>query len=151
MNGVWKLVVVLAMLSAGPAMAGCVTGAAANTRLVLAFFETALVDKKVRVAFETYAAPDFIEHKPDVPGGTRAQTIDFLENLVAEMPAARWQVLRSVAEGDMVVLHVRFTPAEGAAPWAIADFFRIRGCRIAEHWDVVSGPPVQPRNPNSRF
>jgi predicted SnoaL-like aldol condensation-catalyzing enzyme len=51
----------------------------------------------------------------------------------------------------MVFLHARFTPAAGAPPYAIADIFRLKGCKIVEHWDVVAPPPKQQRNPHPRF
>lgn len=123
----------------------------ANRQVVLAFYKQALADKQPRSAFARYMSADFIEHKPDVDAGTREATAAFLDALVKELPDARWEVLRTVAEGDLVVLHARFTPAAGAPPYAIADLFRLRDELIVEHWDVVAGPPAEPRNPNSRF
>lgn len=125
--------------------------AADNKQLVLDFYNEALVELHPRSAFERYASADFIEHKPDVPGGTREATITFLESLIAQMPQPHWEILRTVAEGDLVFLHVRFSPAEGALPYAIADLFRISNGRIVEHWDVVSAPPKEQPNPHSRF
>ena len=98
-----------------------------------------------------YMAPDFIEHKPDVPQGTREATATFLEQIIADVPQAKWEIIRTIAEGEMVFLHARFTPAAGAPAYALADIFRVRGCKIIEHWDVVAPPPKEQRNPNSRF
>ena len=123
----------------------------ANRQVVLAFYREGLTGKQPRKAFEQYMAVDFIEHKPDVDLGTREATATFLEALIKSMPDPQWEVIRTVAEGDLVFLHARFTPAAGAPPYAIADVFRLRDGRIVEHWDVVGGPPAQPRNPNSRF
>lgn len=95
--------------------------------------------------------PNFIEHKPDVAGGTREATIHFLEGLMKQVPQARWAVVRSVADRDMVAVHARFQPAPGAPEYAIADFFRIANCQIVEHWDVVAPPSSAKENPNSRF
>ena len=131
--------------------ATCDGSANANREVVLAFYNEGLVGLQPRSAFERYMRPDFVEHKPDVPAGTREATITFLELLIAELPQARWEVVRTIAEGDMVFLHGRFTPEPGAPAYAIADVFRLEGCRIAEHWDVVGPPPRQQRNPNSRF
>jgi predicted SnoaL-like aldol condensation-catalyzing enzyme len=136
------------------AAAACSTSPEANRKLVLHFYERALVDRKVREAFEHHASEDFIEHKPDIAGGTREATIVFLEGLVKDMPQARWEVLRAAAQDDLVFVHVRFTPAPGAPEYAIVDVFRVAGCRIVEHWDVVAaGPkPDAPKlNPNPRF
>ena len=131
--------------------AACDQAPAASNRLVLDFYRRALVDKDVRGAFETFMAPGFIEHKPDIAGGTREATIAFLEGLVKQVPEGQWEVVRSVADRDMVVLHVRFRPAPGAPEYAIADFFRVENCRIVEHWDVVEPPSDAKANPHSRF
>lgn len=119
--------------------------------IVLSFYNEALIAQHPRAAFARYVSPAFIEHKPDVPGGTREATAAFLEELIAGMPAPRWEIVRTIAEGDMVAVHARFRPAPEAPAYAIADFFRVENCLIAEHWDVVAGPPAQSENPNDRF
>jgi predicted SnoaL-like aldol condensation-catalyzing enzyme len=132
----------------------CSSTPGANRKLVLHFYERALVDRKVREAFEHHASEGFVEHKPDIPQGNRESTIVFLEGLVKQMPDARWEVLRAAAQDDLVFVHVRFTPAPGAPEYAIVDVFRVADCRIAEHWDVVAAPPAAdaPKvNPNPRF
>ena len=123
----------------------------ASRNLVLAFYRKALIDKQPRAAFEQYVAVDFVEHKPDVPNGGRDAVADFLEGLVKDLPDAKWEILRTVAEKDYVFLHARFTPAPGAPPYAIADLFRIQDCAIVEHWDVVGPPRDGQPNTRSRF
>ena len=119
--------------------------------LVLAFYNEALVRRSPRTAFMRFMSPDFIEYKPDIEGGTRSQAAEFLEGLMENLPNVSWEVVRTVAEGNLVVLHARFTPSPGAPAYAIADFFRVQHGLIVEHWDVVAGPPSDQRNPNSRF
>ncbi|WP_310474463.1 nuclear transport factor 2 family protein [Sandarakinorhabdus sp.] len=139
--------------SVGTAQAahGCDGSPASNRRVVLAFYTEGLIGRQPRYAFERYMAPGFVEHKPDVPQGTREAAATFLEELIAEVPQPRWDVLRTIAEGDLVFLHARFTPAEGAPAYAIADIFRLKECKIVEHWDVVAPPPKDQRNSNPRF
>jgi predicted SnoaL-like aldol condensation-catalyzing enzyme len=129
----------------------CEPTAEASRNLVVSFYTQALIEKQVRAAFEQYVSPDFIEHKPDVPNGTRSVVVAFLENLIKELPGAQWEILRTVAEKDIVFLHARFSPAPDAPPYAIADVFRIENCAIVEHWDVVG--PHRDGMPNtiSRF
>ena len=122
-----------------------------SRNLVLSFYKKALIDKQPRAAFEQYVSPEFVEHKPDVPSGRRDAVADFLEGLIKELPNAKWEILRTVAEKDFVFLHARFTPTPGAPPFAIADLFRIKDCRIVEHWDVVGPPRDGQPNSNSRF
>ena len=129
----------------------CQPSVEASRDLVLSFYKQALVDKQPRAAFENYVSPAFVEHKPDVPGGTRDSVANFLEGLIKELPDARWEVLRTVAEKDLVFLHARFTPSSGAPPYAIADLFRVENCTIVEHWDVVGPPQDGQPNSNSRF
>jgi len=129
----------------------CVESASANREVVLSFYRTGLVERRPREAFEKYAAVDMLEHKPDVPAGTRQAVVEYLERLIAELPQSRWEILRAAAEGDLVFLHARFIPEPGAAPYAIADVFRLESCKIVEHWDVVGPPRDGQPNPNSRF
>ena len=129
----------------------CRAGAGTSQFVAASFYRRALVDKQVRAAFEDFVAPEFVEHKPDIASGDREGAIHFLEGLMAELPQAKWELLRSVADRDLVAIHARFTPAPGAPSYAVADFFRIAGCRIVEHWDVVAGPSTNPVNPLPRF
>lgn len=147
----------LAMAFCASARAGtnstvaCKPTAEASRNLVLTFYNRALIDKQPKAAFEQYVAADFVEHKPDVPDGGRDSVADFLDGLIKNMPDAKWEILRTVAEKDLVFLHARFTPAPGAPAYAIADLFRIKDCTIVEHWDVVGPPREGQPNTNSRF
>ena len=143
--------VALATSTPGAVPPKCSGSAAENRRIVLDFYTKALIDRKVRTAFETYMDPGFIEHKPDIETGTREATIKFLEGLVTDIPQARWEIVRSVADENLVAVHVRFRPAPGAPEYAIADFFRVKDCKIVEHWDVVAPPSEKPGNPHPRF
>ena len=129
----------------------CQSSESANRQVVLDFYKEALINQKPRAAFDRYVADSFVEHKPDIPGGTKEATAAFLEELINEMPAPKWEIVRTIAENDLVFLHARFTPAVGAEPYAIADVFRLTSCMIVEHWDVVAAPPKVSRNPHSRF
>lgn len=140
----------LALLAAAAALP-CQSGEAENRALVTRFYTQGLVERQVRAAFEAHVAPDFVEHKPDIASADRAGAVAFLEGLITDLPQARWDLLRVTGSGDLVAVHGRFTPAPGAPAYAIADFFRVENCRIAEHWDVVAGPPAKPVNPLPRF
>ena len=129
----------------------CRPGAGTSEFVATSFYRRALVDKQVRSAFEGFVDPAFVEHKPDIASGDREGAIRFLEGLIGELPQARWELLRVVADRDLVAIHARFTPAPGAPAYAVADFFRIADCRIVEHWDVVAPPPRDASNARSRF
>lgn len=145
------LSVALLFISNGTSMAGvepsCDSSAEASRALVLAFYNKALISKQPRAAFERFVAPSFVEHKPDVPEGTREGVITFLQGLITQLPEARWEVLRTIAEPDLVFLHARFFPVPGSPPYMIADVFRVDKCKIIEHWDVVAPPRDQDSRP----
>ena len=127
------------------------TPAASPKAVVLAFYKQALQDMQPAQAFERYAAPDFVEHSQDSAGGDIKATVVFLQQLIARSPHPKWEVIRAIAEGDMVFLHTRYTAAPGAPEIAVAEIFRVRNGKLVEHWDVISPPPDKVTNPNSRF
>ena len=139
------------LMMAAASAATCQPSVAMNRQIVADFYRQALIDKQPKAAFDRFMAPEFVEHKPDVPAGTRDGASSYLDGLIKAVPGAKWEVLRIVADGDTVALHARFVPAPGAPPFAIADFFRLKDCKIVEHWDVVAGPPKEQANPNPRF
>jgi predicted SnoaL-like aldol condensation-catalyzing enzyme len=141
--GVWAL-------TFNPAAAQDLQGAKSKA-VVLAFYKLALQDFKPAEAFQRYAARDFVEHSQDSAGGDAKATVVFLQQLIARNPHPRWEVIRSIAEGELVFLHARYTAAPDAPEIAVAEVFRVRGGKIREHWDVISGPPDKVVNPTSRF
>ena len=141
----------VSLFAIGAAVAAQPAQACQPGQLVSDFYTQALVDKQPKAAFERYVAPDFVEHKPDIAPGTREAAAEFLGGIIRDVPSARWEILRVIADRDLVALHARFTPAPGAGEYALADFFRVKDCKIVEHWDVVAGPVKDAVNPNSRF
>ena len=141
----------VSLFAIGAAVAAQPAQACQPGQLVSDFYRQALVDKQPKAAFERYVAPDFVEHKPDIAPGTREAAAEFLGGIIRDVPSARWEILRVIADRDLVALHARFTPAPGVGEYALADFFRVKDCKIVEHWDVVAGPVKDAPNPNSRF
>ena len=133
----------LCLLSVGAAHA-----AESPKTVVLAFYKLALSDMKPRAAFAKYAAPGFVEHSADSAGGTAAATVTFLEGLIKRSPHPKWEVVRTIAEGDLVFLRVRFTPAPNATPIVVGEIFRVHAGKLAEHWDIIQHAPEKPVNPN---
>jgi len=147
----WLLVSCTHLQGAHASEASCNASAENNRQIVLAFYDQALVKRQTRAAFERYASEDFVDHKTSLPASTRGAAIDYLEGLIKGLPDPSWEVVRTIAEGDLVVMHNRFTPEANAPAYAIADIFRLRQCKIVEHWDVIGEPVKQQRNPVSRF
>jgi predicted SnoaL-like aldol condensation-catalyzing enzyme len=103
---------------------------------------------KPREAFAHYAAPDFVEHSADSAGGTAASTVTFLEGLIKRSPQPKWTVVRAIAEGDLVFLHVRFTASPTASPVVVGEIFRVKNGKLVEHWDIIQHAPEKPVNRN---
>jgi predicted SnoaL-like aldol condensation-catalyzing enzyme len=66
-------------------------------------------------------------------------------------PQRKWEIVRAIAEGDMVFLHVRFSRGKDTAPIAVGEIFRVANSRLAEHWDIIEHAPAHPTNRNSMF
>ena len=56
-----------------------------------------------------------------------------------------------ISEGDLVVVHSKFTTGPDDRGQAIIDIFRIAGGKIVEHWDVIQQIPDQTANGNTMF
>ena len=69
----------------GGVLSSCDGFAEANRKVVLAFYHEGLMGLEPRTAFERHMTPDFVEHKPDVPHGTREASAAFLEQLIDMM------------------------------------------------------------------
>jgi predicted SnoaL-like aldol condensation-catalyzing enzyme len=146
-----RCVLVAVLCTAGMNTSAATKAAATPKQLVLDFYKLALADGKVKQAFAEYMSADFVEHSADSAGGTAQSTVEFLTDLMRKTPHAKWEVVRAIAEEDLVFLHVRFTPAEHAAPIAIGEIFRVKDGRIVEHWDIIQHSPENAVNPNSMF
>jgi steroid delta-isomerase-like uncharacterized protein len=113
-----------------------------------------LWNKKDPEAVERYVAHDYVDHNPNPiyqPSGFDGRK-RFVATVLTAFPNYHAEIQEVVAEGDRVVARVEFTgtndgPYEGRPPthnklrFSTADFFRIAGGKIAEHWDVVNVLP----------
>lgn len=112
-------------------MARDVLQEAKNKALVLEAFEAAF-NQRDPSAYERYWSPAYIQHSAHIPPGR-----DGLRDLIAGLPATlRYESLAAVAEGDLVMLHGRFSGFQGTA-WIVVDVVRVADDMLAEHWDVI--------------
>jgi predicted SnoaL-like aldol condensation-catalyzing enzyme len=103
-----------------------------NKALVLEAFDT-LFNKKDLAAAERFWSPGYIQHSAHIAPGR-----DGLFNLVKAAPATmRYENRLIMAEGDMVMLHGRFSGQGTPKAWIVLDILRIEDGRLAEHWDVI--------------
>ena len=105
---------------------------ARNKALVLEAFEV-LFNRRDYAAAERYWSPHYIQHSAHIPPG-REGLFDLVRNTPATM---RYENALTVADGDYVLLHGRFSGIGQPAAWVVVDIVRLEGGRLAEHWDVI--------------
>ena len=103
-----------------------------NKALVLEAFDT-LFNKRDYAAAEKFWSPTYIQHSAHIPPGREG-----LFNLVKSIPSSlRYEPGEIVAEGDLVIVHGRYSGIGQPANWIVADIVRIKAGVLAEHWDVI--------------
>jgi predicted SnoaL-like aldol condensation-catalyzing enzyme len=123
-------------------------------QVVSQFMDEFYMQKKVRSSFEKWVDPGYIQHNPFAATG-RDAAIAFLEPFVANNPGQKTRIHRIIADGNMVAVHSHGWNEDGDAAakrgFAVVDIFRVQGCRVMEHWDVLSPVPESAANTNTMF
>jgi predicted SnoaL-like aldol condensation-catalyzing enzyme len=103
-----------------------------NKKLVLEAFDT-LFNKRDYAAAERYWSPNYIQHSAHIAPGR-----DGLFNLIKNIPATlKYEPGMIVAEGDLVIVHGRFSGFGAPVNWIAADIVRVQNGILVEHWDVI--------------
>lgn len=123
---------------------------AANAATVRAFYELIFIEHRVAEAFNLYGGDIYIQHSPGLPDG-RAAVEAALVPYFRDNPLARSEILRVVAQGDLVMLHVHAKADPVDRGRAVVEIFRLEAGKIVEHWDVIQPVPPGAENENSMF
>jgi predicted SnoaL-like aldol condensation-catalyzing enzyme len=103
-----------------------------NKAFVLEAFET-LFNRKDIVAAEKFWSSNYIQHSAHIPPGR-----DGLFALVKSAPREmKYENSLIMVDGNMLMLHGRFTGIGQPANWIVVDIVRIEHGLLAEHWDVI--------------
>jgi predicted SnoaL-like aldol condensation-catalyzing enzyme len=103
-----------------------------NKALVLEAFYT-LFNQRDYVAAEKFWSPNYVQHSAHIPPGREG-----LFSLIKSLPPTlKYENGLILAEGDMLMLHGRFSGIGIPANWIALDIVRIEDGRLAEHWDVI--------------
>jgi predicted SnoaL-like aldol condensation-catalyzing enzyme len=108
------------------------TTEAKNKALVLEAFDT-LFNKRDYDAAERFWSPNYVQHSAHIPPGREG-----LFGLIKSLPRTlKYENSLILAEGDMLMLHGRFSGIGQPANWIVLDIVRLEDGRLAEHWDVI--------------
>ena len=103
-----------------------------NKALVLEAFDT-LFNKRDYTAAERYWSPHYIQHSAHISPGR-----DGLFNLIKSIPPTlKYEPGVILAEGDLVIVHGRFSGFGAPVNWIAVDIVRIKNRILVEHWDVI--------------
>ena len=145
-------IALFAALLSGPVEAAPKGGACRLTpkQVVTRFMDEFYIQKKVRSSFERWVDPGYIQHNPFAATG-RAAAIEFLTKFVEQNPDHHTRIHRIIADGNLVAVHSQVWMKAGDNGAAVVDIFRVSGCRVMEHWDVLQPVPAQAANSNGMF
>jgi predicted SnoaL-like aldol condensation-catalyzing enzyme len=102
----------------------------------------AVFDKKDPAAIDRFFAEPFIQHDPNIADGL-AGLKQYAEG-IADSPAPRIEIHRTLVDGDFVLLHSSYEGLKGKATSIVAfDLFRLKDGKIVEHWggQEAEAPP----------
>jgi predicted SnoaL-like aldol condensation-catalyzing enzyme len=116
-----------------------------NKALVLEAFDT-LFNVRDYAAAERFWSPDYIQHSAHIAPGR-----DGLFNLIKSLPPTlKYEPGTIVAEGDIVIVHGRFSGFRAPANWIAADILRVQNGILVEHWDVIQDEATEEQSISKR-
>ena len=116
-----------------------------NKEIVVAGM-TGLFIKRDPSVIDKYWSPTYTQHNPAVPNGS-----DVLKGWISSLPPNfKYEIGMVVAEGDLVMMHGRYT---GMGPKSMigVDIFRLANGKIVEHWDILQEEVTKTASGNPMF
>ncbi len=101
---------------------------------------------EVRDAYAQFVGNGFRHHNPFFEGSAEALMAEMEQN-ARQNPQKTREILRTVAEGNYVVIHSHVRMKPGGLGFAVVHIFRFVQGRIVELWDL--GQPVPEESPNA--
>jgi len=118
--------------------------------IVTDFSRLFFVEKDWRTAFMTYVAEDYIQHNPHATDG-RAAALQHLGPVFEANPQLKVDIKRIFGDDSLVAVHYHSVMQPGTRGFAAVDMFRVKDCKIVEHWDVIQAMPENSINPKAMF
>ena len=116
-----------------------------NKALVLEAFNT-LFNKRDYATAQRYWSPNYIQHSAHIAPG-RVGLFDLIKSMP---PTLKYEPGMIVADGDLVIVHGRFSGFGAPVNWIAADFLRIEDGVLVEHWDVIQDEATQEQSKSGR-
>jgi predicted SnoaL-like aldol condensation-catalyzing enzyme len=101
-----------------------------NKEIVLEVLKRAFIDRDPTVV-EQYFGANYKQHNPVIPDGPYA-----IAEMIPTLTALKYEPGMAVADGDLVMVHGRYT-GWGPKPMVAVDIFRVENGKVVEHWDVL--------------
>ena len=101
-----------------------------NKEIVLEVLKRAFIDHDPTVV-EQYFGANYKQHNPQIPDGPSA-----IAKMIPTLTALTYEPGMAVADGDLVMVHGRYT-GWGPKPMVAVDIFRVKDGKVVEHWDVL--------------
>ncbi len=121
--------------------------AKANKALVLEVLNGVFVQRDASFV-DRYFDASYRQHNPAIPNGPEA-----IKGLLPMLnPELKYERGMATAEGDLVMVHGRYT-GWGPKPMVAVDIFRVVNGKLLEHWDVMQEevPAAQTQSGNAMF
>ena len=113
--------------------------------LVLEAFDT-LFNKRDYAVAARFWSLDYIQHSAHIAPGREG-----LFNLIKSVPPTlKYEPGTIVAEGDLVIVHGRFSNLALPVNWIAADIVRIQNGILVEHWDVIQDEATEEQSISKR-
>jgi len=117
-----------------------------NKTIVLECYRKIIRDLDLTVV-DSYIKEDYIQHSPTVKDGRAGlmEMLTFLKTLPKPAEASPSPIIRVIADGDFVAVHldVKFMGKRAA----VIDLYRLADGKLAEHWDASQAHPEKQDSP----
>ena len=154
MMGVASVLLAVCHPLGATAQAPQTTPAASTTeetrKVALAFLAQMFDAGDMDGAYARYAAPDFVQHNPEMADGVAAHRAYFAHKAVAAGGSIRRVNVTNMllVDGDLFALHHTLFTGPNEPARFFVDIWRVADGRIIEHWDVIQTRPATSANSN---
>lgn len=103
-----------------------------------------------RQAFRKYIHPQFRHHNPYFKGD-RESLMTGMEESALQFPKKVFDVVRTLEDGDFVIVHGKVRLNPDTPEIALIHIFRFDGDLIIEEWEAAQEVPQESPNENGMF